>query len=84
LDEKTWEPVKDIILLHENACPHWANLMKATLATMGWEIMNHPPHSPDLALSDFHLFGAMKVQLQGQIFQTDDELKCNVLNWLHT
>jgi hypothetical protein len=45
---------------------------------MGWEIMNHHPHNPDLASSDFHLFGPMKVYLGGQKFQTDDEL----LNWL--
>jgi hypothetical protein len=28
------------------------------------------------------LFGPLKVRLGGQIFQTDDELKCGVLNWL--
>jgi histone-lysine N-methyltransferase SETMAR len=36
--------------------------MEAKL-TMGWEIMNHPHYSPDLAPTDFHLFGSMKVQL---------------------
>jgi hypothetical protein len=33
---------KMIKLLHDNARPHTVNLTKATLATMGWEIMNHP------------------------------------------
>jgi hypothetical protein len=36
---------------------------------MGWKIMNHPPHSPDLAASDFQLFVPMKVHLVGQKFQ---------------
>jgi hypothetical protein len=37
--------------------------------------MNHPPHSPDLASSDFHLFDPLKGQLEGQKFYMDDELK---------
>jgi hypothetical protein len=49
---------------------------------MGWEIMNHPYYSTDLALSDFHLFISMKVHLEGQKFQTDDELKWSGQNWL--
>jgi hypothetical protein len=74
---------KIIMLLHKNSCPHMANLMKPKQATMGWEIMNLPPHSHDLAPSDFNFFGPMNVHLGGQQFQTDDELKCDVLNWLH-
>jgi hypothetical protein len=71
---------KKIILLHDNASPHMADLTRATLAALGWEIMNHFPYGPDLAPSDFHLFGAMKVHLGGQKFQTDYELKHGVLN----
>ena len=32
----------------------------------------HPPYSPDLALSDFHLFGPMKDGLRGQHFPSND------------
>jgi hypothetical protein len=71
--------LKKIILLHDNAHPHMANLMKATFATMSWEIMNLPLYSPDLALTDFHVFGPIKAHLEGQKFQTDDELKCDNL-----
>jgi hypothetical protein len=42
---------------------------------------NHA-YSPDLAHSDFHLYGPMKVHLRGQKFQTDDEFKPGVLNLL--
>jgi hypothetical protein len=45
---------------------------------------SHPPYSPDLATSDFHLFGPMKVHLEGQICQTNDELKHGLVNWLCT
>jgi hypothetical protein len=34
----------------------------------------HPPCSPDLALSDFLLFGHVKYCLQGKIFQSREEL----------
>lgn len=43
--------------------------------------MNHPPYSPDLALVNY-LFGPVKVDLGGQKFLADDELKCDILNWL--
>jgi histone-lysine N-methyltransferase SETMAR len=65
---------KKITLLHDNARPHMVNLLKATLATMGSEIMNHPPYSLDLAPSDFHLFGPVKMHLGGETFQTNDGL----------
>lgn len=57
--------------------------MKATLRTVGWEIMIHPPYSPGLSSRNFHLFGLMKVHLEGQKFQNDDELKHGVVRWLH-
>jgi hypothetical protein len=59
--------LKKIILLHDNACPHMANLTKVTLTTMGWKIMNYPPCSHDLVPSDQHLFGPIKLHLGGQI-----------------
>jgi len=31
----------------------------------------HPPHAPDLALTDYHLFGPMKKMLGGQKFASD-------------
>jgi hypothetical protein len=53
---------------------------KVTLATVVWKIMDHLLYSPDLVSGGFHLFGPIKVQ----IFQTDDEPKRGVLNWLRS
>ncbi|GFN85560.1 mariner mos1 transposase [Plakobranchus ocellatus] len=39
----------------------------------GWEILPHPAHSPDLAPSDFHLFGPLKRHLGGMAFETEDD-----------
>jgi histone-lysine N-methyltransferase SETMAR len=65
---------KKIILLHENIRQHMADLTMAAVGTVGWEMVNHPSYSPDLAPSDLHLFGPMKVHLGEQKFRTDDEL----------
>jgi hypothetical protein len=56
------------ILLHDNTRPHTANLM--ALTTLGWEFLNHPSYNPDLAPSDYHLFGPLKERLGGQKFKT--------------
>jgi hypothetical protein len=60
---------KLIIQLYDIACPHMANFMKTTLATMRREIKNRHPYSTELALSDLNLFGPMKVHLGGKKFQ---------------
>ncbi|XP_067143098.1 protein GVQW3-like [Centruroides vittatus] len=39
------------------------------------------PHSPDLALSDFHLFRYLKEFLGGQRFNDDEEVKTAVVDW---
>jgi transposase len=41
----------------------------------GWEILPHPPYSPDLASSDFHLFPKMKKHLRGQRFHSNEVKK---------
>ena len=43
---------------HDNAKPHVGKVVKEKLAELGWELLSHPPYSPDLALSDYHLVGS--------------------------
>ncbi|KAG8288726.1 hypothetical protein J6590_014016 [Homalodisca vitripennis] len=49
--------------------------------TLRWDILNHPPHSPDLVHSDFHLFTSLKVHMSGNKFSTDKEMKGEVEEW---
>ena len=39
---------------------------------MGWEVLPHAPYSPDLAPSDYHLFGFVKNRMRGQHYETNE------------
>jgi hypothetical protein len=67
-----------VILQHDNARPHTANMMKAAIQELDWEILPHPPYSPDLAPSDYHLFCFLSNNLRRVSFNNDTELQ----NWL--
>ena len=45
-----------IILLHDNARPHNANMVRDKLQRFGWETLQHPPYHPDLSPCDCHNF----------------------------
>ncbi|GFW50634.1 uncharacterized protein TNCV_2889361 [Trichonephila clavipes] len=47
-------------------------------------VFSHPPYSPDLAPSDFHLFPRMKNWLATQRFDNDKELRVRVTEWLRS
>ena len=47
---------KGVILLHDNARPHIKKNVNEKLNEFKWEVLPHPPYSPDLAPSDYHLF----------------------------
>jgi hypothetical protein len=47
-------------------------------ARKGGNCSDHPPYSPDLAPSNFHLFGALKDAIRERRFAEDDELRHNV------
>jgi len=74
---------KGVMLQHDNARAHTANVTSSTITKLGWEVLVHPPYSPDLAPSDYHLFGPLKDHLGGMKFDTDDDVKIAVQNWLH-
>jgi len=40
---------------------------------MSWELLLHLQYSPDLVLSDFHLFGPLKELRRGIKFENDEE-----------
>jgi histone-lysine N-methyltransferase SETMAR len=71
-----------VVLLHDNARPHAAAHTQALLEHFNWELFDHPLHSPDLALSDYHLFTYLKNWLRSQHFRNNEELMEGVKMWL--
>jgi histone-lysine N-methyltransferase SETMAR len=49
-----------VMRLHNNVRPHIAARNRALLERFNWELFDHPPSSPDLASSDYHLFTYLK------------------------
>jgi histone-lysine N-methyltransferase SETMAR len=70
------------LLLHDNARPHTACTTLDALAMLKFEVLSHPPCSPDLARSDFHFFPHLKRDLKGTYFTSDGEVKQAVTSWI--
>ena len=73
---------KGVVLLHDNARPHTDAHTAETLRKPKFEVMAHPPYSPDLPPSDYHLFRALKEALRGRRFTSDQDVKEAVHAWL--
>ena len=73
---------KKVLLMHDNARPHTAGWTVKTINRLGFEVLEHPAYSPDLAPSDYYLFGSLKNALRGRRFSTDEEAQRAVHEWL--
>lgn len=67
-----------VLYHHDNASSHTANVTKKKLRDLHWEVLPHPPYSPDLAPSDFHLFRSLKGWLKGRQFNSVDETRAAI------
>uniref|UniRef100_A0A0K0EXG8 Histone-lysine N-methyltransferase SETMAR n=1 Tax=Strongyloides venezuelensis TaxID=75913 RepID=A0A0K0EXG8_STRVS len=47
---------KEFLIQHDNARSHITVKTMQKLNELGFEVLSHPPHSPDIAPSDYHLF----------------------------
>jgi histone-lysine N-methyltransferase SETMAR len=45
-----------------------------TLEEMHWEVLPHPAYSPDLMVSNFHLFSPIRYALGGKRFRTSEKI----------
>jgi histone-lysine N-methyltransferase SETMAR len=62
------------IILQDNARPHAAQAVADLFDRWGWEVLYHPPYSPDLSPCDFDLIPKMKEPLRGIRFKTVPEI----------
>lgn len=69
---------ESVIFHHDNARPHVEKSVKNYLENSGWEVLPHPPYSPDLAPSDYYLFRSMQNALTRIRFTSVEGIR----NWL--
>jgi histone-lysine N-methyltransferase SETMAR len=64
---------KKIIFHQDNAPAYKSVLAMGKLRDLHYELLEHPPYTPDLAPSDFYLFPKLKLFLAGQRFASNQE-----------
>jgi histone-lysine N-methyltransferase SETMAR len=73
---------KVVLCLHDNDPSHRALETQGNLAYLGFQCLDHPPYSPDLAPSNYNLFPELKKQLKGRHFSSDTEVVTAAETWL--
>ena len=66
----------DQFILHQDNAPgHRAQSTQLEISLLGFETLEHPPYSPDLAPMDFRVVPEIKAQLRGRRFDSGLELQ---------
>lgn len=65
---------KKILFHHDNAPAHSSLLVTQKLLELRYELLPHPPYSPDLAPCDFFLFPNLKKSLAGKRYGSNEEV----------
>jgi len=68
--------------LHDNAQAHPALATQKKLAYLGFQCLDHPPYSPDLAPSDYHLFPGLRKKIESSPFSSHAEVIAAAETWL--
>ena len=58
-----------------------SKIKRQKLEEFGWEVLPHPPYSPDLAPSDYHLFRSLRNHLVKKQFDDQAQLKSDLENF---
>ena len=72
---------RKVLFHHDNAPAHTSQVAMAALHENGFELLEHPAYSPDLAPSDYHLFKHLKNFIRGTRFSSNDEVSVAVNQW---
>lgn len=74
---------KGVILQHDNARPHSAKKTLDKIKELGWEVLPHPPYSPDIAPSDYYLFRSLQHFLSDKKFRNEEDVKNGVSTYFN-
>jgi histone-lysine N-methyltransferase SETMAR len=50
---------------------------------LGWITIPHPPYSPDLAPTDYHLFRSLSNHLREKKFDDENDVKMELVNFFN-
>ncbi|GFW49220.1 histone-lysine N-methyltransferase SETMAR [Trichonephila clavipes] len=64
----------------DNARTHTSVVTRHNLWELGWEVLMHPPYSPDLAPSDYHLFLAFQNFLSDKKLESREDCENRLLD----
>jgi len=67
-EKRSGKFTKEVLFLHDNSPAHRAFATQKKLAYPGFHFRDHPPYSPDLAASDYHLFPGLKKAIERSPF----------------
>ena len=73
---------KGVIFHQDNGRPHTCLVTRTELLNLGWDIMPHPPYSPDLALFDYHLFRSLQNHLNGKKFDSNKAVRNELIQFV--
>lgn len=77
-------PRRSVKFLHDNARPHVARVTSQKMQDLGWEVLPHPPYSPDIAPSDYHLFRRLDSHLKGKSFTSDHDVEAELIQFFRS
>lgn len=75
---------KGVVFHHDNARPHTSVATCQRLHEFSWDVLPHPPYSPDLAPSDYHLFRSLQNSLMGKNFASLECIKKHLNNFFES
>jgi len=70
-----------VYFLYDNARLHIGESTREKLLELDWTVVPHPPYSPHLAPTDYHLFRSLADHLLEKKFADESDLKMDLNNF---
>jgi len=67
-----------VLILYDNAQTHASGAVSEISEKYGWQVLPHPPYSPDMSQPDFDLFPELKKPLHGKCFRSIEQVSNEV------
>lgn len=78
LNQKLKGKQDNVYFLHDNSKEHLSKVIRHQILDFGWVMIPHPPRSPDLSPSEYHLFKSLKTYLSKKQYDSQDHLEADI------